>query len=96
MDELKQAGQDAPEDWFERKWIRAHVNQQASDKLMHVESKAGECNVSGLSFRPNDPLGAQTVKSGAYELTITDVTRGLPARLQAPRRRILLKLVDLE
>lgn len=41
-------------------------------------------------------MGDQSIKNGSYELSITDVTQNLPPRLQMPKKRILVKLIDLD
>ncbi len=41
-------------------------------------------------------MGAQTIKTGCYEILVTDVTKGLPPRYLMRNTKILLKLVDLD
>jgi len=61
-----------------------------------VKSVKGVCLVSGISFKINDDLGAQTIQTGNYEIRVTDITRGLPPRMLMRDTKILLKLVDLD
>jgi hypothetical protein len=49
-----------------------------------------------MKFRLNDDLGIKTIKSGTYELRITDVTKGLPSRLKTKSVKVLIKFVDLD
>ena len=49
-----------------------------------------------MKFRLNDDLGSKTIKSGTYELRITDVTKGLPPRLKTKSVKVLIKFVDLD
>jgi hypothetical protein len=49
-----------------------------------------------MKFRLNDDLGVKTIKSGTYELRITDATKGLPSRLKTKSVKVLIKFVDLD
>ena len=49
-----------------------------------------------MSFKVNDELGDRTIKSGTYEIVISDVTPGLPPRMRIKSERVLIKFVDLD
>lgn len=59
-------------------------------------SAGGVCFVQGIKFRPNDDLGERTVKSGTYELRISEVTKNMPASMKTKNVKILIKFVDLD
>jgi len=54
------------------------------------------CLIDGIRFKINEDLGDRTVKSGTYEIRITDVTKGLPSRMKTKNVKILIKFVDLD
>lgn len=83
----------------ETKWTTYYLNQEKQEfdePFEYFVSSKGVCMVEGLKIRINDEFGSRTVKSGTYELRCTDVTRGLPPRMQMKQTRILLKLCDID
>ena len=52
--------------------------------------------MQGIKFRPNDELNERTIKSGTYELRISDATKNMPARMKTKNVKILIKIVDLD
>ena len=54
------------------------------------------CDIEALKWKVNDDLGERTVKSGTYELRISDVTKGLPSRMRTKNAKVLIKFVDLD
>ena len=62
----------------------------------YFKSSEGVCSIEGLRFKVNDALGEKTVKSGTYELRISDVTKGLPSRMKTNSAKVLIKFVDLD
>jgi len=74
------------------------VNQfdKEGDPFQCFNSVEGICNIEGIKFKVNDDLGERTVKSGVYELRISDVTKGLPSRMKVRNAKVLIKFVDLD
>jgi hypothetical protein len=54
------------------------------------------CLIEGIKFKINEDLGERTVKSGTYEIRITDETKGLPSRMKTKNAKILIKFVDFD
>ena len=77
-------------------WVRYFASQQSEEPFAYFKSEGGVCHINGMKFRLNDDLGLKTIKSGTYELRITDVTKGLPPRLKTKSVKILIKFVDLD
>lgn len=79
-------------------WVRYYANQKKTDddQYDYFKSKDGYCSIEGLTFKVNDELGVKTVKSGTYELRITDVTKGLPSRMRTKNAKVLIKFLDLD
>jgi hypothetical protein len=96
VEKCKEEGQEVPEEWYCRKWIRYFVDQEGDEPLKTIQSEKGECIVTGLFYKPNDDLGDKSLSPGSFEMIITDVTQGLPPRLKMKKTVVLLKLVDLD
>lgn len=79
-----------------RHWVRYHFDQTKEEACQTYASQEGVCFVQGIKFRLNDELGERTVKSGTYELRISDVTKNMPARMKTTNVKILVKFVDLD
>jgi hypothetical protein len=78
-------------------WVRYWANQLREDSPFDsFKTKEGVCLIQGLTFKVNEDLGERTIKSGTYELIISDVTKNLPPRMKIKTTRICLKLVDLD
>jgi len=52
--------------------------------------------IEGIKFKVNDDLGARTIKSGTYELRISDMTKGMPPRMKVRNSKVLIKFADLD
>jgi hypothetical protein len=64
--------------------------EPTEDMLLYVNSEAGVCSVKDIRWAVSKRFPA-----GAYVITCTDVTKGLPAHKQMKTVKILMKLVDL-
>ena len=77
-------------------WVQYYWDQTKEEAFQTYASQEGVCLVQGIKFRPNDELNERTIKSGTYELRISDATKNMPARMKTKNVKILIKIVDLD